>query len=45
LLSLRVREWRVQALGNTPARADVTPRPLEIDPAKPQAQYAGDEQG
>src|SRR4030095_2523858 len=35
--------WRVQAMGNTPARADVAPRPLD-DPAKHKLQYAGNDQ-
>jgi len=42
VLSREYAEWRVQALGNTPARADVTPRPLD-DPAKHKLQYAGDD--
>src|SRR5207247_6119819 len=29
MLSREYAEWRVQALGNTPAPADVTPRPLD----------------
>ncbi|PYN41530.1 MAG: hypothetical protein DME00_31570 [Candidatus Rokuibacteriota bacterium] len=42
VLSREYAEWRVQALGNTPARADVAPRPLD-DPAKHKLQYAGDD--
>jgi len=42
MLSREYAEWRVQALGNTPARADVAPRPLD-DPAKHKLQYAGDD--
>jgi iron(III) transport system substrate-binding protein len=41
-LSREYAEWRVQSLGNTPARADVTPRPLD-DPAKHKLQFAGDD--
>jgi iron(III) transport system substrate-binding protein len=43
MLSREYAEWRVQALGNTPARADVAPRPLD-DPAKHKLQYAGNDQ-
>jgi iron(III) transport system substrate-binding protein len=35
-------EWRVQAVGAMPARADVTPRPLD-DPAKHKLQYVPDD--
>jgi iron(III) transport system substrate-binding protein len=42
MLSREYAEWRVQALGNTPARADVAPRPLD-DPSKFKLQYAGDD--
>jgi len=42
MLSREYAEWRVQALGNTPARADVAPRPLD-DPAKFKLQFAGDD--
>ena len=43
MLSREYAEWRVQALGNTPARADVAPRPLD-DPTKHKLQYAGNDQ-
>ena len=42
MLSREYAEWRVQALGNTPARADVAPRPLD-DPTKFKLQFAGDD--
>jgi hypothetical protein len=42
MLSREYAEWRVQSLGNTPARADVAPRPLD-DPSKFKLQYAGDD--
>jgi iron(III) transport system substrate-binding protein len=42
VLSREYAEWRVQSLGNTPARADVAPRPLD-DPSKHKLQYAGDD--
>jgi ABC-type Fe3+ transport system substrate-binding protein len=42
MLSREYAEWRVQALGNTPARADVAPRPLD-DPSKFKMQFAGDD--
>jgi iron(III) transport system substrate-binding protein len=42
MLSREYAEWRVQSLGNTPARADVTPRPLD-DPSKFKMQFAGDD--
>lgn len=41
-LSKEYAEWRVQALGSTPARADVTPRPLD-DPGKHKLQFVGDD--
>jgi iron(III) transport system substrate-binding protein len=42
MLSKDYADWRVQALGNTPARADVAPRPLD-DPAKHKLQFAPDD--
>ena len=42
MLSKEYAEWRVQSLGNTPARADVTPRPLD-DPGKYKLQFAADD--
>ena len=42
MLSKEYAEWRVQSLGNTPARADVTPHPLD-DPAKHRLQFTGDD--
>jgi len=42
MLSKEYAEWRVQTFGNTPARADVTPRPLD-DPGKHKLQFAGDD--
>jgi ABC-type Fe3+ transport system substrate-binding protein len=41
-LSREYAEWRVQALGNTPARADVAPRPSD-DPARHKLQYVSDD--
>jgi iron(III) transport system substrate-binding protein len=41
-LSHEYAEWRVQALGNTPARADVAPRPSD-DPARHKLQYVSDD--
>ena len=41
-LSKDYAEWRVQSFGNTPARADVTPRPLD-DPGKHKLQFQGDD--
>jgi iron(III) transport system substrate-binding protein len=43
MLSREYAEWRVQSLGNTPARADVMPRPLD-DPSKHKLQFNGDDQ-
>jgi iron(III) transport system substrate-binding protein len=43
MLSKDYADWRVQALGSTPARADVAPRPLD-DPAKHKLQFAPDDQ-
>jgi len=42
MLSREYAEWRVQGFANTPARADVAPRPLD-DPSKFKLQYAGDD--
>jgi iron(III) transport system substrate-binding protein len=42
MLSKTYAEWRVQALGGTPARADVTPRPLD-DPTKHKLQFFADD--
>jgi iron(III) transport system substrate-binding protein len=41
-LSREYAEWRVKALGNTPARADVAPAPLD-DLATHKLQFAGDD--
>jgi iron(III) transport system substrate-binding protein len=42
MLSKEYAEWRVQTFGNTPARADVAPRPLD-DPATHKIQFQGDD--
>ena len=42
MLGKEYTEWRVQSFGNTPARGDVTPRPLD-DPTKHKLQFAGDD--
>src|SRR4030095_6023110 len=42
MLSREYAEWRVQSLGNTPARADVAPRPLD-GPSKFKMQFVGDD--
>ena len=42
VLSKEYAEWRVEALGGTPARADVTPRPLD-DPTRHKLQYLPDD--
>ena len=42
VLSKPYAEWRVQAVGSLPARAEVVPRPLD-DPAKHKLQYVPDD--